>query len=148
MISWFVTGWVSIRNELALACTCVRNERILRSDGTAVTCTLTIVISVASSEYGVPLTTMNEKAKGMQHTQTCGQVDLRFWWRLSQQTIFGSRHIAVATRTRIRFGFLTWLRWIIVAAHTHKGYAPAIAGIWGREGGGVGRGLSKLKNVY
>ena len=29
-----------------------------------------------------------------------------------------------------------------------KGYAPAIAGIWGREGGGVGGGLSKLKNVY
>ena len=78
---------------------------------------VTIVISVASSEYGVPLTTMNEKAKGKQHTQTCGQVDLRFWWRLSQQTIFGSRHIAVATRTHIMFGFLTWLRWIIVAAH-------------------------------
>ena len=26
-----------------------------------------------------------------------------------------------------------------------KGYAPAIAGIWGREGGGVGEGLPELK---
>ena len=29
-----------------------------------------------------------------------------------------------------------------------KGYAPAIAGIWGREGGGVGGGLPKLKFSY
>ena len=28
----------------------------------------------------------------------------------------------------------------------YKGYAPVIAGIWGR-GGGVGQGLSKLKNL-
>ena len=81
MISWFVTGWISIRNELALTCTCVRNERILRgpNGGTAVTCTSTIVISVASFEYGVPLTTMNEKAKGKQQHK-----HVPFWWRLSQ----------------------------------------------------------------
>jgi hypothetical protein len=32
--------------------------------------------------------------------------------------------------------------------HGIKGYAPAIAGIWGREGGGVGEGLPKLKISY
>ena len=33
--------------------------------------------------------------------------------------------------------------WILLA--NSKGYAPAIAGIWGGEGGGLAKGLSKLK---